>query len=434
MTGHEFQSSDFESHEFQSSEDFAIAMDERDPLKEFRDKFLFPKTNNGDDCIYLCGHSLGLQPKAAAAYVEQELSDWAQLGVEAHFRATNPWMPYHRLLTDQTAKLVGAQPLEVVVMNSLTVNLHLMMVSFYRPTKARKKILVELGAFPSDQYAIKSQIHFHGFDPAAALIELTPRPGENCLRNEDIESMIERSGDEIALILLGGVNYATGQAFDLESITRAGHAQGIIVGFDLAHAAGNLPLKLHEWGLDFAVWCSYKYLNGGPGCVAGCFVHERHACNFDLPRFAGWWGHDEKSRFEMAPNFQPMSGAEGWQLSNPPIVSLAVLRASMNIFHEAGMERLRNKSVSLTGYLEFLLKKTGSTKFSIVTPAERERRGAQISIRIAKNGRSLCEQMTHEGMFGDWREPDLFRIAPVPLYNSYRDVFQFVRRFASLLE
>lgn len=429
MTVHKFH-----SHEFQPSEDFAIAMDERDPLQEFREQFIFPKATNGDNCIYLCGHSLGLQPKAAAAYVKQELNDWAQLGVEGHFRAANPWMPYHRLLTDQTAKLVGAQPLEVVVMNSLTVNLHLMMVSFYRPTQARKKILVERGAFPSDQYAIKSQIHFHGFDPAATLIELTPRPGETCLRNEDIESLIERSGDEIALILLGGVNYATGQAFDLEGVTRVGRAQGIIVGFDLAHAAGNLHLKLHEWGPDFAVWCSYKYLNGGPGCVAGCFIHERHARNWDLPRFAGWWGHDEQSRFEMGPNFQPMSGADGWQLSNPSIVSMAVLRASMNIFDEAGMEQLRNKSVSLTGYLEFLLNETRSAKFSIVTPAEPERRGAQISIRIPQNGRSLCERLTSEGIFGDWREPDLFRIAPVPLYNSYQDVLQFVRRFASAIE
>jgi len=425
--------SKFESQSaFQTGEDFAIAMDERDPLREFRQRFLFPKIT-GEDCVYLCGHSLGLQPETAGAYVEQELREWARLGVEGHFRAKNPWMPYHRLLTEQTAELVGAKPLEVVVMNTLTVNLHLMMVSFYRPTPAKHKIVVESGAFPSDQYAVKSQTRFHGFDPATSLIELIPRPGEYCIRDEDIESLIERAGDEIALIMLGGVNYATGQVFDMERIARSGHARGCVVGFDLAHAAGNLHLKLHEWGPDFAVWCSYKYLNGGPGCVAGCFVHERHARAWDLPRFAGWWGHDEESRFEMGPNFQPMSGADGWQLSNPSIVSLAVLRASMDIFHEAGMERLRAKSVSLTGYLEFLLNQHASPNFSIITPREKERRGAQLSIRLAQNGRSLCERLAQEGILGDWREPDTFRVAPMPLYNSYRDVFRFVRRFAAAL-
>ncbi len=408
-------------------------MDERDPLKEFRERFLFPKLAGGD-CIYLCGHSLGLQPKTAAAYIEQELKDWADLGVEGHFHAKNPWMPYHRLLTEQTAELVGANPLEVVVMNSLTVNLHLMMVSFYRPTRERHKIVVERGAFPSDQYAVKSQIHFHGFDPATSLIELTPRPGESCLRHEDIALLIESAGDNIALIMLGGVNYATGQAFDMERITRLGHARGCVVGFDLAHAAGNLPLKLHDWGPDFAVWCSYKYLNGGPGCVAGCFVHARHARAWDLPRFAGWWGHDEPSRFEMGPEFRAMSGADGWQLSNPSIVSLAVLRASMDIFREAGMERLRAKSVSLTSYLEFLLNQKASPNFSIITPHEKEGRGAQLSIRLPQNGRTLCERLARAGIVGDWREPDTFRVAPVPLYNSYQDVFRFVRRFAAAID
>jgi len=416
--------------EFQSGEDFAITIDERDPLRQFRQRFFFPKVA-GDDCIYLCGHSLGLQPKTAPAYVEQELEAWAQLGVEAHFRAKNPWMPYHRLLTEQTAELVGAQPLEVVVMNSLTVNLHLMMVSFYRPIATRHKIVVESGAFPSDQYAVKSQIRFHGFDPAASLIELTPRPGESCLRDEDIQSLVGREGDSIALILLGGVNYATGQAVDMASVTRWGHAQGCMVGFDLAHAAGNLLLKLHEWGPDFAVWCSYKYLNGGPGCLGGCFVHERHADSRNLPRLAGWWGHDEKSRFEMGPNFQPMSGADGWQLSNPSILSLTALRASMDIFHEVGIERLRAKSVSLTSYLEFLLNQNDSKKFSIITPQEIERRGAQLSIRIPEQGRVLCDGLAREGIFGDWREPDTFRVAPVPLYNSYQDVFRFAQRFVA---
>jgi kynureninase len=419
--------------EFRPDEDFAIAMDARDPLRGFRDRFFLPKIG-GNESVYLCGHSLGLQPKTAAAYLEQELTDWAQLGVEGHFHAKNPWMPYHRLLTEQAAELVGAKPLEVVVMNSLTVNLHLMMISFYRPTKDRHKILIERGAFPSDQYAVQSQIRFHGFAPATSLVELTARPGESCLREEDIESLIERSGDEIALIMLGGVNYATGQAFDMERITRTGHARGCVVGFDLAHAAGNLCLKLHDWGPDFAVWCSYKYLNGGPGCIAGCFVHERHARDSNLPRFAGWWGHDEESRFKMGPEFRPMPGAEGWQLSNPSIMSLAALRASMDIFHEAGVERLRDKSVSLTGYLEFLLRQEAASNFSIITPSEKDRRGAQLSIRLPRHGRDCCEKLARQGIFGDWREPDTFRVAPVPLYNSYQDVFRFVQRFSAAVQ
>lgn len=342
-------------------------------------------------------------------------------------------MPYHRLLAQQTADLVGAEPGEVVAMNSLTVNLHLMMASFYRPTKQRHKIVIERGAFPSDQYAVKSQIVFHGFDPAQSLIELTARAGEVCLRDEDIEEIIEREGESVALILLGGVNYATGQVFDMSGITKAGHRKGCVVGFDLAHAAGNIPLRLHDWGPDFAVWCSYKYLNGGPGCVAGCFVHERHAQAWNLPRLAGWWGHDEATRFQMAPEFHPMAGAEGWQLSNPPIVALAPLRASMEIFSEAGMERLRAKSVQLTGYLEFLLQQKASSKFSVITPREPERRGAQLSIRLAHEGRRLCDRLAAEGVTGDWREPDVFRVAPIPLYNSYHDVYRFVEQFSAAL-
>jgi kynureninase len=418
--------------EFQVGKDFAIAMDDRDPLRGYRERFLLPK-HAGSECIYLCGHSLGLQPKTAATYIQQELNDWAQLGVEAHFHAQNPWMPYHRLLTGQTAELIGAKPVEVVAMNSLTVNLHLMMVSFYQPTPRKHKILVERGAFPSDQYALKSQIRFHGFDPATSLIELTPLPGESCLRDEQIESLIECSGDQFALILLGGVNYATGQAFDMAGITRAGHARGCTVGFDLAHAVGNLRLELHQWGPDFAVWCSYKYLNGGPGCVAGCFVHEQHANSLDLPRFAGWWGHDQASRFRMGPDFCAMTGAEGWQLSNPSIVSMAALRASMEIFHEAGMDALRSKSVSLTGYLEFLLNRRNSASFSIITPQEEERRGCQLSIRVPQNGQALCERLGGEGIIGDWREPDMFRVAPVPLYNSYQDVFRFAEQFTAAI-
>ncbi len=418
---------------FQTTEDFAVAMDTRDPLARYREQFYFPKTNGGDDSIYLCGHSLGLQPVSAKEYLEQELQDWAQFGVEGHFHAKNPWMPYHRLLTEQTAAIAGAEPIEVVVMNSLTVNLHLMMASFYRPTATRHKILVERGAFPSDQYAVKSQIRFHGFDPASSLLELTPREGESCIRDEDIELVIDREGDAIALIMLGGVNYATGQAFDMAGITRAGHRKGCAVGFDLAHAIGNLPLHLHDWRPDFAVWCSYKYLNGGPGCVGGCFVHERHARTWELPRFAGWWGHDEKTRFEMGPDFHPMPGAEGWQLSNPPILALAALRASMNIFHEVGIENLRAKSLSLTAYMEFLLKQQYGAAFEIVTPSEPERRGAQLSIRLPHRGRDLCETLTADGVIGDWREPDTYRVAAVPLYNSYLDVYRFVQRFFAAL-
>jgi kynureninase len=418
---------------YEAGAQFAAKMDADDPLASFRSRFFFPKTASGDECIYLCGHSLGLQPRKAKDYIEQELQDWAQLGVEGHFHARNPWMPYHRLLTEQTAELLGASPEEVVVMNSLTVNLHLMMVSFYRPNRQRHKVVIERAAFPSDQYAVKSQIKAQGYDPSSSLIELTARPGEFCIRDEDVNTLIDREGDSIALIMLGGVNYATGQTFDMPGITARGHARGCVVGFDLAHAAGNLVLKLHEWGPDFAVWCSYKYLNGGPGCVGGCFVHERHARARELPRYTGWWGHEEKVRFEMAPDFQPMPGAEGWQLSNPPIFALAPLRASMEIFHEAGMERLRAKSVSLTGYLEFLLKELASAKFEIMTPPEPERRGAQISMRIPDKGRAFCEELAGAGVIGDWREPDILRIAPVPLYNSYQDVYEFVRRFSAAL-
>ncbi len=408
-------------------------MDARDPLAHFRDRFFIPKTPSGDDCIYLCGHSLGLQPKTTRSFIEQELQDWAELGVEGHFHARNPWMTYHRLLAQQSAAIVGALPSEVVVMNSLTVNLHLMMTSFYRPTTERHKILVESGAFPSDQYAVKSQLRFHGFDPASSLLELTPREGELCMRTEDIESLIEHEGHSIALILLGGVNYVTGQAFDMAAITKAGQRKGCVVGFDLAHAAGNIPLHLHDWGPDFAVWCNYKYLNGGPGCVGGCFVHERHARAKELPRFTGWWGHDESTRFQMGPDFHPMPGAEGWQLSNPPILALAALRTSMNIFAEAGLQSLRAKSIELTGYLQFLLDQQTSPKVSIITPQDEEQRGAQLSIRLPGSGRQICDRLIAAGAIGDWREPDIFRIAPVPLYNSYQDVYRFAQTLVTAL-
>jgi kynureninase len=419
------------SVQFETGRDFAQAMTAADPLAEYRDRFHIPKTPAGSDYVYLCGHSLGLQPKSARTYIEQELQDWERFGVEGHFHARNPWMPYHELLTASTARLIGALPSEVVVMNSLTVNLHLMMVSFYRPTPKRHKILIESSAFPSDQYAVQSQIRFHGYDPADSLLEIAPRSGETTIRTEDIEKLIAEKGEQIALIMLGGVNYYTGQAFDCQRITEAAHAQGCVAGFDMAHAAGNLELHLHDWNADFAVWCSYKYLNGGPGCVAGCFVHERHARNQDLPRFAGWWGHDKNSRFQMPPNFQPVPGAEGWQLSNPSILSMAGLRASMEIFDEVTIARLRAKSETLTSYLEFLLAAQPSEKFSILTPRNPTQRGAQLSLQIRRDGSAVCDRLAQQGIICDWREPDILRVAPVPLYNSFTDVHTFAAKFRS---
>jgi kynureninase len=402
-------------------------------MAEYRSKFFIPPQEDGREQAYLCGHSLGLQPRSVRKFIEAELEDWAQLGVEGHFRARSPWMPYHRLLTDQAARLVGAKPSEVVVMNSLTVNLHLMMVSFYRPTIGRHKIVVEAGAFPSDQYAVKSQIRFHGYNPTTSLIELRPREGEDILREEDVCELIGREGESIALILMGGVNYSTGQAFDMRMITAAGHEQGCVVAFDLAHAAGNLVLKLHEWDVDWAAWCSYKYLNAGPGAIAGCFVHERHGANVDLPRFAGWWGHDEATRFKMSPEFHPMQGADGWQLSNPSIFSMAPLRASLELFGEAGMPKLREKSEALTAYLEEELTKRADGRFSIVTPGEKSRRGAQLSIRVGSRRRDLVDQLAAQGVICDWREPAIVRAAPVPLYNSFEDVERFVEIFCKLI-
>ncbi len=414
---------------FRSELSCAREMDAADPLASYRERFLFPKKRNGHECLYFCGNSLGLQPRTARAYIEQELRDWAELGVEGHFHAQHPWLPYHEFLAEQTARLVGALPIEVVVMNSLTVNLHLMMLSFYRPTPERRKILIEANAFPSDQYAAQSQIKFHGYDPRTALLELQPRASESTLRTEDIEAFIAKEGRSIALILLGGVNYATGQAFDMPRITAAGHAQGCVVGFDLAHAAGNLVLSLHDWNADFAVWCSYKYLNAGPGGIAGCFVHERHTRNFELPRLAGWWGHDKKTRFRLNSKFEAMPGAEGWQLSNPPIFQLAALRASMEIFDEAGMEKLRAKSLLLTGYLEYLLTQKGSNDFTILTPRDPAQRGAQLSLQMREHGKALCQRLLEKNVICDWREPDIIRVAPAPLYNSFMDAYRFAEIF-----
>jgi len=419
---------------FRDDLSFAKEMDARDPLADYRLRFHIPRGPGGEPCIYLCGNSLGLQPKSVRAFVEQELKDWQDLGVEGHFRGRNPWLPYHELLTGRTARLVGAQPIEVVVMNSLTVNLHLMMTSFYRSSAERHKIMIEANAFPSDQYAVKSQLKYRGFEANDALLVLAPRSGEHVLRTEDIEERIAAEGELIALILLGGVNYYTGQLFDMERITAAGHERGCVVGFDLAHAAGNVPLSLHEWQVDFAVWCSYKYLNAGPGAIAGCFVHEKYANEANLPRLAGWWGHDKATRFMMGPDFIPIPGAEGWQLSNPPILQLAALRAAMEIFDEAGMERIRAKSMLLTGYLEYLLKQRGGHESSIITPHDPAQRGAQLSLLLKKNVKALSKRLSERGVICDWREPDVLRVAPAPLYNSFQEVHRFVEIFTAELK
>ena len=418
---------------FAATKALAAQLDANDPLAGFRDQFHIPRKADGSDAVYLCGHSLGLQPRSARKFIEQEMQDWEKLGVEGHFQAANPWMPYHELLAASTARLVGAKPDEIVVMNSLTVNLQLMMTTFYRPTNARYKIMMEANAFPSDRYAVASQLRLHGHDPETALIEMALRPGETYVRIEDLEERIETEGEGVALILFGGVNYYNGQAFDFPRITRAGHAKGCVVGFDMAHAAGNLRLRLNEWKADFAVWCSYKYLNAGPGAIAGCYVNEIHARNTELPRFAGWWGHDKESRFRMGPDFQPIPSAEGWQLSNPSILSLAALRASMEIFDQAGMERLRAKSERLTGYLEFLLKQDPSGPFEIITPSDPGQRGAQLSLRIPKDGKRVCDRLTKAGVICDWREPDIMRVAPVPLYNRYLDAYVFVEQLFEAL-
>ncbi len=411
---------------YENSLAYAQQMDHQDPLASYRQQFHLPRQENDLPYLYLCGNSLGLQPKSTQTYLNQELKDWATLGVEGHFHAKNPWMPYHEFVTEQTAAIVGAKPSEVVVMNTLTTNLHLMMVSFYRPTTERYKILIESDAFPSDRYAVESQLKFHGYDPADGLLELTPRPGEELIRDEDIQAFIETHGDEIALIMIGGVNYYTGQFFNLKQVTEWGHAKGCVVGFDLAHGAGNVSPDLHAIGADFAVWCTYKYLNSGPGSLGGCFVHEKHAENFELPRFAGWWGHNKETRFNMRFGFDPLPGAEGWQLSNPPILSLAAIKASLDLFAEVGMAALQQKSRLLTGYLEFLLDHLPSERINIITPREEARRGCQLSIQVRNADKRLFEQITAAGVIADWREPDVIRVAPVPLYNTFEEMYRFV--------
>ncbi len=412
----------------------AAVLDAADPLTRFRDQFHIPRRESGEEVVYFTGNSLGLQPRRVRGYIEQELQDWETLGVEGHARAKHPWMPYHEFLTGQMADVVGAKPIETVVMNSLTVNLHLLLISFYRPSGERRKVMIEKGAFPSDRYAIESQIKLHGLDRAADLIELEPREGEATLRTEDIIAAIEREGSSLAMVLFGGVNYYTGQAFEMREITAAGHAVGAIVGFDLAHAAGNLELKLHDWGVDLAVWCSYKYLNGGPGAVGGAFVHERHADCPDRPRLAGWWGHDKATRFLMGSTFNPIAGAEGWQISNPPILQMASLRASLEIFAEAGMSALRERSVRLTAYLEQMLAAVDDDRISVITPTDPEQRGCQLSIRVKNADKSLFTAISERGVVADWREPDVIRVAPVPLYNSFGDIEKFVQILGSVLK
>jgi kynureninase len=417
--------------QFSADEDFALGLDARDSLRQFREKFHLPIGKDGKPLIYLAGNSLGLMPKTARALVDQELDDWARLAVDAHLGAKTPWYPYHETVREPAARLVGAQPREVICMNSLTVNIHLMMATFYRPTKTRFKILMEDPAFPSDTYAIKTQIVHHGLDPKDALVLARPRDGEFTVRQEDIETLLEQQGDQIALVVLAGVNFFTGQLFDIEKVTAVAQKRGCAVGIDLAHAIGNVPLALHDWNVDFAVWCSYKYLNSGPGAVAGAFVHERHATNRELPRLAGWFGNDPNTRFRMhlEPEFIPVPSADGWQVSNPPIFSLAPLRASFAIFDEAGgMEALRAKSVNLTGYLQFLLEGSGAgQRYTVITPRDPKERGCQLSIQAHEHPKELFKKLEAAGVKCDFREPNVIRAAPTPLYNSFHEVWRFAK-------
>jgi kynureninase len=421
---------------FGPDESFAFALDERDPLRPLRDRFHVPDARviggaSDGPAIYLTGNSLGLMPKSTAAAVQQELDDWRTLAVEAHTSGRDPWFAYHEQFHAPGARLVGARPGEVVFMNSLTVNLHLLMVSFYRPTPARFKIVVEDSLFPSDSYAVASQARFHGLDPAEAVARLKPRDGERTLRTEDIVAAAR--APDVTLVMLGAVNYLTGQFFEMEAITRAAREAGAVVGWDLAHAIGNVPLHLHEWGVDFAAWCSYKYLNAGPGAVGGAFVHERHGKSPDLPRFAGWWGNDPETRFQMRPEFVPREGADGWQLSNPPIFSLAPLKTSLAIFDEAGISALRMKSVQLTAYLEFLLSGLGE-RVKQITPHDPAQRGCHLSVTFTGDARGVLAGLKRRGVVCDFREPNILRIAPVPLYNSFQDVWRFVRILEECLD
>ncbi|MGB1094025.1 MAG: kynureninase [Bacteroidia bacterium] len=413
---------------FEHNRGFAQRLDEDDSLKDFRQLFHFPTQKNGSDFLYFCGNSLGLQPRTAKQALDSELEDWANLGVEGHFHGKKPWFHYHKFLTEHSAELVGGRHHEVVIMNQLTVNLHLLMVSFYKPTKTRFKIIMEAGAFPSDMYAIESQVKFHGYDYDEAVIEIEPREGEHTLRTEDILRTIEENGEQTALVFFAGVQYYTGQFFEIEKITAAAHSVGAIAGWDLAHTAGNLPLKLHDWKVDFAAWCSYKYLNSGPGNVSGVFVHEKHGLDENTHRFAGWWGHKESERFQMKRGYIPEPGAAGWQMSNAPVFGMAVHLSSLEIFHKAGMENIRAKSKMLTAYLQETLKYVQNNNpaldFNVITPENPEHRGAQLSILVKENGKALFDYITENGVIADWREPNVIRLAPAPLYNSFTDIYE----------
>ncbi len=412
---------------------YAQQLDANDALNNYRSQFYIPKDENGKEWIYLCGNSLGLQPKSTKQYINQELKDWANFGVEGHFKAKNPWMPYHEFLTESMAKIVGAKPIEIVVMNTLTTNLHLAMVSFYEPISTKNKIIIESDAFPSDRYAVESQIRFHGFDPKDCLLEWKPREGEELLHLEDLQQLIDDNKEEVALLMIGGVNYYTGQFFDLQKIAEMGHRGGAKVGIDLAHGVGNVKPELHNSDVDFAVWCTYKYLNSGPGSLGGIFVHEKHANKKDIKRFTGWWGHNKDTRFNMRHNFDALSGAEGWQLSNPPILSMAAIKASLDIFNKVGMDALREKSIKLTGYLEELLQELGKDVIRIITPKNPVERGCQLSIQLKSTDKSLHQKLTEANVITDWREPDVIRVAPTPLYNSFEDVYQFVQILKRLI-
>jgi len=418
---------------FENNLEYAQKCDVSDTLSHFRNNFHIPKNKLGQDLIYLCGNSLGLQPKITLDYIKEELKDWANLGVEGHTEGKHPWLPYHEFLTDSMAKIVGAKPSEVVIMNTLTTNLHLMMVSFYQPTKTKYKIVVESDAFPSDKYAMESQLKYHGYDPKDGLILWKPRKDNALCHFEDLEKIMKEQGDEIALLMIGSTNYYTGQSFPLKKITDLGHSYGAMVGFDLAHGAGNIQPNLHQSGADFAVWCTYKYLNSGPGSLGGCFVHERHAVNKKLNRFAGWWGHNKETRFNMRHEFDALEGAEGWQLSNPPILSMAAIRASLDTFEKAGFENLRKKAIKLTAFLEFLIDDIKDERISIITPRNPEERGCQLSIQVKNADKTLHKKLTKAGVISDWREPDVIRVAPAPLYNNFEDVYHFATRLKKSL-
>ncbi len=413
---------------YQNTLEFATGLDEQDPLKDFQSQFLTPK-HNGKDAIYLCGNSLGLQPVTAQQHINDQSTNWKELAIEGFFNGNDPWLGYHKKLTYTLAGILGAKNEEITVMNSLTVNLHLLMVSFYKPTNKRFKILMEGGAFPSDQYALASQARFHGYDPKEAIIEVFPREGEFTLRTEDIVKTINEHDDELALVLFSGINYYTGQFFDMEAITKAAHKVGVYAGFDLAHAAGNVILKLHDWDVDFATWCSYKYMNSGPGGISGVFVNEKHFGNKELHRFEGWWGHREDQRFLMPPVFEADKGAAGWQVSTSPVMLLALHRASLDIFEQAGgLGALRTKSELLTGYLEFLINEINKNKneelFTIITPKNKQERGCQLSVVCKQNAKATFNFLTNNGVVADWREPNVIRLSPVPLYNSFKQVFE----------